>query len=140
MLEWGITRLADTLREAIPPPEEGVDAHESLIRVLRAGVVFVGRHEALARMLMAEVWRTNRAWHATVRQLHGEAVEVVTGQLERLAEHGRLRPGLDTELAGTALFGMVVTVALSRSNLRPELPVEDIQATLAHMTAGLVVP
>lgn len=140
LLEWGITRLADTLREAIPPPEEGVDAHESLIRVLRAGVVFVGKHEALARMLMAEVWRTNRAWHETVRQLHGEAVEVVTGQLERLAEQGRLRPGLDTELAGTALFGMVVTVALSRSNLRPELPVEDIQATLAHMTAGLVVP
>lgn len=140
LLEWGVTRLADTLRGAIPPPAEGVDPHESLTRVLRAGVVFVGTHEALARMLMAEVWRTNRAWYATVNQLHSEAIGVVTSQLERLAERGRLRPGLDTGLAGSALFGMVVTVALSWRNLQPDRPVEDIQATLAHMTAGLVIP
>ena len=140
LLEWGVTRLADTLREAVPSPEEGVDERDSLVRVLRAGVVFIGAHEELARMLMAESWRTNRSWYATVHQLRTEAIGVITGRLERLAERGRLRPNLDTDLAGSALFGMVVTVALNWRNLQPERPVEDIHATLAHMADGLIGP
>src|SRR5699024_8632538 len=113
---------------------------DSLTRVLRAGVVLVGKHEALARMHMAEVWRTNRAWHASLRQLLAEAADVVTGELERPAEQCRRRRGRDSDVGGTVEFVQAVTVALSRSNLRPELPVADIHATLAHMTAGLVVP
>lgn len=140
LLEWGVSRLAETLHAAIPAPEEGVDDRESLTRVLRAGVVFIGEHEELARMLMAEAWRTNRAWYATVHQLRNEAIGVITGQLERLAERGSLRPDLDTGLASTALFGMVVTVALNWRNLQPERPVEDIHATLAHMADGLIGP
>lgn len=139
LLEWGVTRLAETLREAVLP-EEGGDERDSLIRVLRAGVVFIGAHEELARMLMAESWRTNRSWYATVHQLRTEAIEVISGQLERLAERGRLQPGLDTGLAGSALFGMVVTVALNWRNLQPERPVEEIHATLTHMADGLIGP
>lgn len=135
LMEWGVTRLADTLKEAVPPcatPAEGLSA------VLRAGVVFIGEHGALARLLMAEAWRTNRAWYATVRQIRTEAIGVVTGQLDRLAAEGSLRPDVDTGLAGSALFGMVVTVALDWRTLQPDRPVEEIHATLARMTDGLV--
>ncbi|MFD3688099.1 TetR/AcrR family transcriptional regulator [Nocardiopsis sp. NPDC058631] len=135
LMEWGVTRLADTLKGAVVPsasPAEGLTA------VLRAGVVFIGEHEALARLLMAEAWRTNRAWYATVRQIRTEAIGVISGQLERLAAEGALRPGLDTGLAGSALFGMVVTVALDWRTLQPQRPVEEIHATLAHVAEGLV--
>ncbi|MFD6951146.1 TetR family transcriptional regulator [Nocardiopsis sp. TSRI0078] len=138
LMEWGVTRLADTLKEAVPAPESAAPPREALAAVLRAGVVFIGEHESLARLLMAEAWRTNRAWYATVRQIRTEAIGVISGLLDRLAGEGLLRPGLDTGLAGSALFGMVVTVALDWRTLQPERPVEEIHTALAHLADGLV--
>lgn len=136
LMEWGITRLADTLKEAAPDP--GADPARALTAVLRAGVEFIGAHEALARLLMAEAWRTNRSWHTTVRQLRTEAIGVVTARLDALAADGRIRPDLDTGLAGSALFGMVVTVALDWRTLQPDRPVEEIHATLTGMVRGFL--
>ena len=136
LLEWGVTRLADTLHEAVPHPE--VEPRQALTAVLRAGVVFIGTHEALARLLMAETWRTNRSWYNTVRQIRTQAIGVITAQLDAMVERGLTRPDLDTSLAGSALFGMVVTVALDWRTLQPERPVEEIHTTLAHVADGLI--
>ncbi|MEU0488851.1 TetR/AcrR family transcriptional regulator [Nocardiopsis sp. NPDC006139] len=136
LMEWGITRLADTLKEAAPDPD--ADPAEALTAVLRAGVEFIGAHEALARLLMAEAWRTNRTWYTTVRQIRTEAIGVVTARLDALAAIGRLRPDLDTGLAGSALFGMVVTVALDWRTLQPDRPAEEVHATLTRMVHGLL--
>lgn len=136
LLEWGVTRLADTLRRAVPDP--AVEPRQALTEVLRAGVVFIGAHEALARLLMAETWRTNRSWYTTVRQIRTQAIGVITEQLDAMVERGLTRPDLDTSLAGSALFGMVVTVALDWRTLQPERPVEEIHATLAHVADGLI--
>ncbi|MGW5879327.1 TetR/AcrR family transcriptional regulator [Nocardiopsis terrae] len=138
LMEWGVTRLADTLREAVPAADQDVGPREALAEVLRSGVVFISAHEALARLLMAEAWRTNQSWYATVRQIRTEAIGVITGQLDAMVERGLTRPDLDTSLAGSALFGMVVTVALDWRTLQPERPVEEIHTTLAHMADGLI--
>ncbi len=138
LMEWGITRLAETLRSSVPDPAEQVEPREALATVLRAGVVFISTHEAMARLLMAEAWRTNRAWYATIRQIRTEAIGVITGQLDAMVERGLTRPDLDTALAGSALFGMVVTVALDWRTLQPERPVEEIHTTLAHLADGLI--
>ncbi|WP_304453649.1 TetR/AcrR family transcriptional regulator [Nocardiopsis sp. YSL2] len=140
LMEWGVTRLAQTLAEAVPAPDAGVPPRAALAGVLRAGVVFIGAHEALARMLMAEAWRTNRSWYTAVHQIRTEAIGVITALLDDLARDGLVRPDLDTALAGSALFGMVVSVALDWRTLQPERPIEDIHATLAHMADGLVGP
>ena len=138
LMEWGVTRLAETLREAVPAPEQGAGPRKALAEVLRAGVLFIGTHEALARLLIAESWRTNRDWYTTIRQIRTEAIGVITDQLDSMVELELTRPDLDTALAGSALFGMVVTVALDWRTLQPERPVEDIHATLAHMADGLI--
>ncbi|MBB5495407.1 AcrR family transcriptional regulator [Nocardiopsis metallicus] len=138
LMEWGVTRLADTLRDSVPDPGQGAAPREALAEVLRAGVVFISTHEALARLLIAEAWRTNRAWYEAVRQIRTEAIGVITDQLDAMVERGLTRPDLDTSLAGSALFGMVVTVALDWRTLQPERPVEDIHTTLAHMADGLI--
>ncbi|MFE1168685.1 TetR/AcrR family transcriptional regulator [Nocardiopsis sp. NPDC058789] len=138
LMEWGVTRLAETLRSSVPDPVEQLEPREALATVLRAGVVFISTHEAMARLLMAEAWRTNRAWYATVRQIRTEAIGVITEQLDAMVERGLARPDLDTPLAGSALFGMVVTVALDWRTLQPERPVEEIHTTLAHLADGLI--
>ncbi|WDZ91975.1 TetR/AcrR family transcriptional regulator [Nocardiopsis sp. HUAS JQ3] len=140
LMEWGVTRLAGTLKGAVPPPGAGAAPREALAAVLRAGVEFIGEHESLARLLMAEAWRTNRAWYATVLQIRTEAIGVITGLLDDLASEGSLRPDLDTGLAGSALFGMVVTVALDWRTLQPGRPVEEVHTALARMVGGLVGP
>ncbi|MFI6577168.1 TetR/AcrR family transcriptional regulator [Nocardiopsis sp. NPDC050513] len=140
LMEWGVTRLADTLRDAVPAPGPGTGPREALTAVLRAGVVFIGTHEALARLLMAEAWRTNRAWYTTVRQIRTKAIGVITDVLDDLVRDGLARPDLDTSLAGSALFGMVVSVALDWRTLQPDRPVEDIHTTLAHVAEGLAAP
>ncbi|MDE3721548.1 TetR/AcrR family transcriptional regulator [Nocardiopsis sp. N85] len=136
LMEWGVTRLADTLKDAVPSAE--TDPGRALVAVLRAGVEFIGEHEALARLLMAETWRTHQVWYTTIRHIRTEAIGVVIGLLDALAEAGRLRPDLDTGLAGSALFGMVVTVALDWRTLQPDRPVEEIHATLTHMIDGFL--
>ncbi|WP_017570703.1 TetR/AcrR family transcriptional regulator [Nocardiopsis halotolerans] len=140
LMEWGVTRLADTLKGALPPSGSGTAPGEALTAVLRAGVEFIGEHESLARLLMAEAWRTNRAWYATVLQIRTEAIGVITGLLDELTADGSLPPDLDTGLAGSALFGMVVTVALDWRTLRPDRPVEEVHMALARMVEGLVGP
>ena len=137
LMEWGITRLADTLKEAADPGT-GTDPAEALTAVLRAGVEFIGAHESLARLLMAEAWRTNRTWYTTVRQIRTEAIGVVTARLDALVAAGRLRPDIDTGLAGSALFGMVVTVALDWRTLQPDRPAQEIHDTLALMVHGFL--
>ncbi|WP_143831942.1 TetR/AcrR family transcriptional regulator [Nocardiopsis sp. CNR-923] len=140
LMEWGVTRLADTLRNAVPAPGRSAGPREALTEVLRAGVVFIGTHEALARLLMAEAWRTNRSWYTTVRQIRTKAIGVITDVLDDLVREGLARPDLDTSLAGSALFGMVVSVALDWRTLQPDRPIEDIHTTLAHVAEGLIAP
>lgn len=133
LMEWGVNRLAEHLRAAASGPPR-----TALTEVLRAELSFIGAHEALARLLMAEAWRTNQAWYTTVRQIRTEAIGVISGLLDDLVAEGELDPGLDTGVAGSALFGMVLTVALDWRTLRPERPMEEIHATLVRLVDGFL--
>ncbi|PSK97178.1 TetR family transcriptional regulator [Murinocardiopsis flavida] len=134
LLEWGVSRLSARLNEAaVGPPRDALAA------VLRAELAFIGEHEALARLLMAEAWRTNQAWYATVRQIRTDAIGVISGLLADLAAaEPRADPPLDTGIAGSALFGMVLTVALDWRTLQPDRPMEEIHAALMRMLDGLI--
>ncbi|WP_067963987.1 TetR/AcrR family transcriptional regulator [Nocardiopsis trehalosi] len=134
LLEWGIQRLAARLREAAAtgPPRA------ALTEVLRAELAFIGAHEALARLLLAEAWRTNRVWYATVGQLRSEAIGVISGLLDAMAADGDLPEGIDTAVAGSALFGMAVTVALDWRTRAPDRPLDEVHATVERMVAGFL--
>lgn len=131
-----MSRLSARLTEAaVGPPRT------ALASVLRAELAFIGEHEALARLLMAEAWRTNQAWYATVRQIRNEAIGVISGLLDDLAADAppdRTDAPLDAGIAGSALFGMVLTVALDWRTLQPDRPLEEIHATLMRMVDGFL--
>ncbi|GAB3208669.1 TetR/AcrR family transcriptional regulator [Marinactinospora thermotolerans] len=133
LLEWGVDRLAEHLRAAVSGPPRA-----ALTEVLRAELAFIGTHEAFARLLMAETWRTNQVWYAAVRQIRSKAIGVISGLLEELAAEGELPAGLDVGVAASALFGMVLTVALDWRTLQPDRPLEEVHTTVARMVEGML--
>ncbi|ASU85378.1 TetR/AcrR family transcriptional regulator [Nocardiopsis gilva YIM 90087] len=133
LMEWGVQRLSDHLSAAaVGPPRE------ALASVLRTELEFIGTHESLARLLMAEAWRTRQTWYDTVRQIRTGAIGVISGLLEDLVEAGELPDDLDIGVAGSALFGMVLTVALDWRTLQPDRPLEEIHATLIRLVDGFL--
>lgn len=134
LLERGIDRLAETLRAAAygRPPMDALDA------VVGAELGFIGEYEAFARMLLAETWRSGGDWQHAARLIRERAVEVVAGVLRDAVSAGELRADLDVGTAASAVFGMVLTVALDWRTLQPDRPLTDVHATVMDLLRGRV--
>lgn len=124
LLEHSIGKLTDALAESAVG-ESGLDALDA---VVLSQLRFFEEYGAFARVLLAEMWRT--AWQDAVARLREQALGVYAGVLRRAVESGQVRADLDVETAATAIFGMVLTVAIERRALHPDRPIEQVHATL----------
>ncbi|GAA4579317.1 TetR/AcrR family transcriptional regulator [Planotetraspora phitsanulokensis] len=159
LLGHGVQRLADTLAEAARPETARFEATrseatrpettraeparagragalEALDAVVLAQLRFFDEYGPFARVLVAEMWR--EAWQEVVIRLRAGALGVYQGVLDDAVAAGELRSGLDTGTAATAIFGMVLTVAIERRALHPESPLEDVHATLTELIHGRI--
>lgn len=134
LLRHGVGLLTDSLRGAAAdrPPLEALDA------MVRAGLEFIAAYPSFAQLFVAETWRTNRAWHDTLRLLRDEAVSVVADVLDDAVRQGELAPDLDTRLTASALFGMVLVVALDWLAFQPERDIADVHAALVRLLHGRI--
>ncbi|MFG6192742.1 TetR/AcrR family transcriptional regulator [Nonomuraea sp. JJY05] len=132
LLEHSINLLAEALAAA----DTGESALDALDSVVLGQLRFFEEHGAFARVLLAEMWRT--AWQETVARLRQGALGVYANVLRRAAANGEVRADLDVETAATAVFGMVLTVAIERRALYPDRPLERTHATLAELLHGRV--
>ncbi|MEU4822361.1 TetR/AcrR family transcriptional regulator [Actinomadura sp. NPDC023710] len=132
LLEYGVDRLATALREAASgrPPLEALEA------VVTAELVFIGEHESFARLLIAETWRAGGDWQHAARLIRERAIGVVADVLREAVTTGDLRSDLDTGTAASAVFGMVLTVALDWRALQPGRSLDDVRATLLALLRG----
>ncbi|WP_017538397.1 MULTISPECIES: TetR/AcrR family transcriptional regulator [Nocardiopsis] len=127
-MEWGVDRFAAMLREGASGPPRA-----ALSGLVRAELQFIAEYEDLARLLLSESWRTHQAWEATALRIRRQAIDVFSGLLDALAAEEGMRPGLDTAVAGSALFGMALTAALEWRTLAPERPLEEVHAVLMRL-------
>ncbi|MGW3766618.1 TetR/AcrR family transcriptional regulator [Actinomadura verrucosospora] len=136
LLEYGVDRLATALRDAASgrPPLEALDA------VVAAELAFVGEHEPFARLLIAETWRAGGDWQHAARLIRERAIGVVADVLREAVATGDLRSDLDTGTAASAVFGMVLTVALDWRALQPGRSLDDVRATLLDLLRGRLTP
>jgi hypothetical protein len=58
---------------------------------------------------------------------------VVREALDRAVADGELRPDLDTGLVASAIFGMVLVVALDWLVFQPERTLDDVHGVLSGM-------
>ncbi len=132
LLEHGVDRLAAALRDAAA----GKAPLEALEAVVAAELAFIGEHESFARLLIAETWRSGGDWQRTARLIRERAVEVIADVLRDAVAAGDLRADLDTGTAASAVFGMVLTVALDWRALQPGRPLADVRTTLLDLLRG----
>lgn len=132
LLEHSINLLAEALAGA----DTGESALDALDSVVLGQLRFFEEHGAFARVLLAEMWRT--AWQEAVARLRQSALGVYANVLRRAAANGEVRADLDVETAATAVFGMVLTVAIERRALYPDRPLEQTHATLAELLHGRI--
>ncbi|MFC6884089.1 MULTISPECIES: TetR/AcrR family transcriptional regulator [Actinomadura] len=136
LLEYGVDRLATALRDAAAglPPLGALEA------VVAAELAFIGEHEPFARILIAETWRSGGDWQHAARLIRERAIGVIADVLRDAVASGELRSDLDVGTAASAVFGMVLTVALDWRALQPSRAVSDVQATLMDLLRGRLVP
>lgn len=132
LLEHGVDRLAAALRDAAA----GKAPLEALEAVVAAELAFIGEHESFARLLIAETWRSGGDWQRTARLIRERAIGVLADVLRDAVAAGDLRADLDTGTAASAVFGMVLTVALDWRALQPGRPLADVRTTLLDLLRG----
>ncbi|MFB7633721.1 TetR/AcrR family transcriptional regulator [Streptomyces sp. NPDC056149] len=139
LLRDGVDLLAASLRTAADGTVAGggtrVDALDAMIR---AGLDFIAGSPALTQLYVAELWRTNRTWRATLTSVRGRALAVVESVLQDAVRSGELSDELDVPLTASALLGMVLVAALDWQSFQPERSVDEVHAALSQLVQGRV--
>jgi AcrR family transcriptional regulator len=134
LLAHGVRQLTDSMAAAAAAaPRPGVTALDA---VVAAQLRFFDEYGPFARVLVAEMWRT--AWQEVVAGLRDGALGVYRDVLDQAVAAGELKEGLDTGTAATAVFGMVLTVAIERRALHSGRPLEEVHTTLIELIHGRI--
>ncbi|MFE1772947.1 TetR/AcrR family transcriptional regulator [Streptomyces sp. NPDC059008] len=139
LLRDGLDQLADSLQHAADTTAgRGGTRVDALDAMIRAGLDFIARSPALTQLYVAELWRTNRSWRATVASVRGRALTVVESVLRDAVRTGELSEELDIPLTSSALLGMVLVAALDWLSFQPDRSVEEVHASLSRLVQGRV--
>lgn len=139
LLRDGMDLLAGSLRRAADATVAAGGTHvDALDAMIRAGLDFIAGSPALMQLYVAELWRTNRTWRATLTSVRGRALAVVESVLRDAVAAGELSGELDISLTASALLGMVLVAALDWQSFQPDRSVEDVHAALSRLLQGRV--
>lgn len=139
LLRDGMDLLAGSLRRAAHATVTAGGTHvDALDAMIRAGLDFIAGSPALMQLYVAELWRTNRTWRATLTSVRGRALAVVESVLRDAVAAGELSGELDIPLTASALLGMVLVAALDWQSFQPHRSVEDVHAALSRLLQGRV--
>lgn len=137
LLRQGVTPLIAELRQAAQGALNGTgSAVEALDRMTRAALVFIAANPDLTRLLVAEQWRTKRAWHPTLTEVRHQLAGLVEEVLQQGVKTGELDAALDIELTGGALVGMVALGALEWLSYHPARGLDEVHAALSGLLRG----
>lgn len=101
--------LEDAFRAAVASADGPPEALRALVHT---ELGYIEANRAASKLLMSEVWRSDRAWQDTLGPLRERYVAVYREVLDAGVASGNFGEHLDTGLAASALFGMVATAAL----------------------------
>ena len=139
LLRDGVRLLTGALRQAAEgTAAAGGSRMAALDAMMRAGLEFVARQPAFTQLYVAELWRTNRPWQATLRAVRQEAVALLETVLREAVEAGEVRGEIDVPLTASALFGMLLVAALDWQAFQPGRDVDDVHAALARLVEGRI--
>ncbi|MGK5501280.1 TetR/AcrR family transcriptional regulator, partial [Streptomyces sp. URMC 125] len=135
----GAEELAASLRQAAQGAvRHGGGPGGALDAMVRAGLAFIDRRPAFAKLYVAELWRCDRPWQETLAAVRGRVVAAVEEELRAGAGPGGPEGRPDVSLTASALVGTVLVAALDWKVFQPERPLEEVHRALAALLEGRV--
>lgn len=135
LLSEHFERLGEAFRSAAdsaPTPTEALRA------LVRAELEYIHTNQAASKVLMSELWRSDRAWQDTLRVLRERYIAVFHEVLAAGVATGEFRSDLDLSVTDSALFGLVATTALDWLVFNPERKLEHIADTAEQIVLRAV--
>ncbi|MBB5804923.1 AcrR family transcriptional regulator [Saccharothrix ecbatanensis] len=133
LLRHGVDLLAARLRVA----EEESETSSAMASLVDGMLGFFAEYPAFGQLLVSELWRTPGQWHDTLSLLRDDIVSIVRGQMQRLADTGRLPEGVQVGTASAALFGTLLVIALDWQVFQPERSLADVRESVLSLVRGL---
>ncbi|MEU5696980.1 TetR/AcrR family transcriptional regulator [Actinosynnema sp. NPDC020468] len=133
LFRHGVDLLAARLRVA----QDEADTADAMAALVEGMLGFFAEYPAFGQLLVSELWRTPGQWHGTLSLLRDDLVSIVRGQVQRLADAGRLPEGVQVGTASAALFGTVLVVALDWQVFGPERSLAQVRDSVLLLVRGL---
>ncbi|HCA85300.1 MAG TPA: TetR family transcriptional regulator [Streptomyces sp.] len=139
LLRHGVGLLTASLQKAADETgARGGSRVDALDAMIHAGLGFIDRYPAFTQLYVAELWRTNRTWQATLLVVRQQAVAVVETVIREAVEGGEISEEIDVQLTAAALVGMVLVAALDWQAFQPERTIDDVHSALSRLLQGRV--
>lgn len=130
LLTTGVSSLAETLRAA-RQSAAGFGTIEAMVTEM---LTLIAGNQPLAKMMAAEIFRTDRAWQDAVSVLRREAVTEIGAALLPLVPAGTSE-GSRLLMAG-GIFGATLVGGLEWLLFSPEAPVAEVSAAILFTFSG----
>ncbi|POH60545.1 TetR/AcrR family transcriptional regulator [Arthrobacter glacialis] len=130
LLTAGVSSLSATLRTA-REQASGFGAIEAMVMQM---LTLIAENRALAKLMAAEIFRTDRVWQHTVSGLRREGVSEIGTALAPLVPAET--PEATRLLMAGGIFGATLMGGLEWLLFTPETPVEDVAAAILFTYSG----
>ncbi|MCI4657944.1 TetR/AcrR family transcriptional regulator [Cryobacterium algoricola] len=130
LLEEGVGSLSDSLRAA----RDGLHGSEALVALIAVLLDLIESNAGLAKLMAAEIFRTDRAWQKTLFALRHEALAVFA---EAIAEARPATAAAGTSgLMASSVFGAVLMAGLEWLVFDPDRDRDEVSAAILESLSG----
>ncbi len=130
LLTAGVTTLGATLRGA----RESADGFAAIEALVRDMLTLISENQALAKLMAAEIFRTDRVWQNTVSVLRREAVAEIGTALAPLVPAGTSEAS--RLLMAGGIFGATLVGGLEWLLFSPETDAADVASAILFTFSG----
>ena len=132
LLLEGVGALTDSLRTA----RSGLQGWEAIESMVQSLLELLCANRALAKLMAAEILRTDRTWQHSLHLLRQEALAEFVEPIEQtVKQNGAAGPDNVMLIAGS-VFGATLMAALDWLVFDPERPVEKVTASVLYALSG----
>ena len=134
LLEEGVGALAEVLREA----RSGLRGWDAIVVLVDTLLHRISENGALAKLMAAEIFRTDRAWQETLFALRHDALGEFAAAIAEALPESQTRS--TSELMASSVFGAVLMGGLEWLVFEPERSRDDVAAIILQSLSGSLKP
>jgi AcrR family transcriptional regulator len=134
LLEEGVGALAEVLRGA----RSGLHGWDAIVVLVDTLLHRISENAALAKLMAAEIFRTDRAWQETLFALRHNALGEFASAIAEALPESQTRS--TSELMASSVFGAVLMGGLEWLVFEPERSRDDVAAIILQSLSGNLKP